>query len=670
MTSSFRLLVTVTVLLGACVLLSGTFRSGATIQPELITLQSTGDVIETYEPVSSISVTEDEQALRMVSGLTGEVESYRVSPEGSLRPLGRSTSTTFKSPSGYGVRVEKGQVTVFDPAGKPSGTFTAAPTVSVAFLISGDVAVASPNERSLIHVYSPAGQLLQSFGAVKERDRVNGYQNRFLSRGKILVDAAGDVYYVYNYVPLIQKYSHDGTLQYEVAVKGEAVDLQQALARRFFEMKKSRQVGGIDVINGAAVERQTGHVWIAMNGSSVGGVVYEYDGRGRKLREYALQVQTDFGPQRLTGVRDIAVTSSHIFVLTTQQQIYGFSRTEQVALNRSGPALRLTRPALWTAFAPSAPRNLSPAIQTGCPNEQPWGTCSFNCPAPGTCVNGTPPTNTSDSSTQDCKAALFATLTPGYTVVSASCTQYQVGTAMHTRGGCKDEVTICRSGTNSSHSVTLDCPAQTCSSGGGEEEGGGGGDCNWTRGACDAVGGYYYGGCCCDLQTPVLFDALGDGFLLTDAAGGVDFDLSGDGAPERLSWTAPGSDDGWLALDRNGNGLIDNGQELFGNFTSQPPPPPGFVRNGFNALAVYDAPGQGGNGDGVIDQRDAVYSSLRLWQDANHNGVSEPVELHALPSLEVVSIRLDYKESRRVDGYGNRFRYRAKVDDAKGARLN
>ena len=72
----------------------------------------------------------------------------------------------------------------------------------------------------------------------------------------------------------------------------------------------------------------------------------------------------------------------------------------------------------------------------------------------------------------------------------------------------------------------------------------------------------------------------------------------------------------WLALDRNGNGVVDNGSELFGNFTPQ------------------------------------------------------PAELHTLPSLEVARIHLNYKESRRTDEHGNLFRYRAKVDDAKGAKVN
>ncbi|HEY0427453.1 MAG TPA: hypothetical protein VGC76_06570 [Pyrinomonadaceae bacterium] len=186
---------------------------------------------------------------------------------------------------------------------------------------------------------------------------------------------------------------------------------------------------------------------------------------------------------------------------------------------------------------------------------------------------------------------------------------------------------------------------------------------------CQQGGGTYDWSSCQCGQSPIVIDVLGNGFNLTNSANGIHFDINGDGVQEQIAWSSANSDDAWLALDRNSNNFIDNGEELFGNHTPQPAPPQGEKRNGFLALAEYDKQANGGNGDGKISQQDSIFGSLRLWQDKNHNGISEPSEMHTLVDLGLRKIDLDYHESRRTDDFGNQFRYRAKVRDAQDAQL-
>jgi hypothetical protein len=162
--------------------------------------------------------------------------------------------------------------------------------------------------------------------------------------------------------------------------------------------------------------------------------------------------------------------------------------------------------------------------------------------------------------------------------------------------------------------------------------------------------------------TPILISVSDKKLTLTDAAHGVTFDIDNNGSGDHVSWTTADSDDGFLVLDRNANNTIDNGGELFGNVTPQPA---ATNKNGFLALAEYDKAANGGNGDGIIDSHDTIFNSLRLWQDKNHNGVSEASELHNLAHFQITSIALKYHTEKKHDKYGNIFRYRAKVASVK-----
>ena len=182
--------------------------------------------------------------------------------------------------------------------------------------------------------------------------------------------------------------------------------------------------------------------------------------------------------------------------------------------------------------------------------------------------------------------------------------------------------------------------------------------CNYPSYVLNTVGGLP---CCTPTATPIVIDVDGSGFHLTSSEEGVTFDFSGNGHPLRMAWIAPTSTNAWLVRDLYGTGKIINGSEMFGNLTEQPESPD---PNGFAALAQCDD-----NHDGWIDEADAIWPALLLWQDLNHNGISEPGELKSLATYGIKRIAVNYRLSRKADKYGNEFRYRGRINDESSDRF-
>ena len=624
----------------------------------LITLQSSERVLEDVPFISALApaASANDKQLYVLRRDTPKVTVYDVEHKRSkdILPFGRAAKLLAISSQGNMYLASDSEIRIIDPTGRSLATFTIPNPTSIAVSANGDVVVNATESGKLLHVYDQTGSRSRSIGELKQFDVGNRAQNAFLNRGKVLVGPSGAFYYVSIFAPAptVQKFSSEGKLLLEFAIEGNAVDLQLEHAKEFLRSKKIDTVGGFHIITSATIDPATGHLWIGLNGSSTrgsvstgSGIVYEYDSNGVKLAEYALVLNP---PLPTTGVitdlRDIRVTAPWIYVLNSQGEVYRFNMNDKLARQKHHERALNSSPSFWSPVSAS-----SSAQTPSCPSEQPF-TCIANCPS------GSSP------ATQDCASEIKKRLTAGDRIISNSCS---INPA--TPGGCSGSATACNSGTGVqvSLSVTLNCnpaPTPTPVSGGGRGcgltfDGGGSNPCECDPDSPNCV-------------SPILIDVAGNGFQLSSAAGGVDFDIRAEGVAQRISWTTPSSDDAWLALDRNGNGAIDDGSELFGNFTPQPEPPFGEERNGFLALAEYDKPANGGNGDGLITPSDSIFSSLRLWQDRNHNGISEAAELISLQAIGLKTIELDYKEARKEDEYGNYFRYRARVRSEQGTQVS
>ena len=152
--------------------------------------------------------------------------------------------------------------------------------------------------------------------------------------------------------------------------------------------------------------------------------------------------------------------------------------------------------------------------------------------------------------------------------------------------------------------------------------------------------------------TPIVIDLGNNGINLGEAGVGVYFDVNADGVRDHVQWVRRGGDEGFLALDRTGNGLVDDGAELFGVGT------PLILEgrnapNGFVGLAQYDSRQLGGNDDGLISEADSIWRQLRIWVDSDADGVSTYNEMHTLGSYGITSLETIPKIRKHVDAAGN-----------------
>ena len=152
---------------------------------------------------------------------------------------------------------------------------------------------------------------------------------------------------------------------------------------------------------------------------------------------------------------------------------------------------------------------------------------------------------------------------------------------------------------------------------------------------------------------PLVLDLDGDGIetVGTNAAHPILFDHNADGVKTSTGWVQP--DDGFLVLDRSGNGTIDDGRELFGDSTplntdGSLSAALGVAKDGFEALDKEDT-----NRDGLVSSADARWTRLRIWRDINQDGVSQSGELLSLSSLGIASIRTQSGVANSVQNNGN-----------------
>ena len=158
-------------------------------------------------------------------------------------------------------------------------------------------------------------------------------------------------------------------------------------------------------------------------------------------------------------------------------------------------------------------------------------------------------------------------------------------------------------------------------------------------------------------KSPLVIDLNGDGIKTTSlSSSNVHFDMNNNGFAEKTGWIS--TSDGFLVIDKNHNGTIDNGSELFGNYSDST------SENGFEALSNYDT-----NHDGKINIFDSSYYSIKVWQDKNSNGITDDGELYSLASLGIKSINTNYTETN-IDSNGNTIKQTSTITKFGGQSLD
>jgi hypothetical protein len=180
------------------------------------------------------------------------------------------------------------------------------------------------------------------------------------------------------------------------------------------------------------------------------------------------------------------------------------------------------------------------------------------------------------------------------------------------------------------------------------------GTCSCACGGGGSGGGEEGGGDPYEAPSPIVVHLEAGRPKFSDAEHGVLWDFEGQGRAVRAGWPLDPASTGWLALDRNGNGRIDNGTELFGNHT--PLLSGATASHGYQALAEYDL-----NHDGWIDRADPIYDQLVFWRDLNRDGRSSPAEMTGLKAVGIRRISVEAKQTDQLDRWGNQFRYRAPI---------